>query len=604
MPQHPYICGEYAAAFAESLPDRLGVLTVSARSGAPCVRRVIGRGDEWDLAGPYPFLPWDDSWSPAEGVAELRRSGAVSVVLLTDPVHRPSEAVGGSADVLRAFKRHHLIEVARGYRPCAHHQAELRKAAQRGVEVKRYSLSDLLDPWVDLYARFIAPRTVEGALHRFSRGYHQAVAQHGAELWTCWLGEELVAAAIWVRFGPVAYYHLAAANDRGRSASAGYVAVDAAVRALLAEGVEVVVLGSGLSRQDALPCSLERFKAGFGTDAKTNFIIGYVLDPVRYRHLAANAVAGYDYFPAYRSPVPRRSAISFGDGQATGIEPGDGSRRACTCSEAGVLEGDALLGRGGPRSDGQMGGVVRGGMRTIWFLTPTRKPGLGDVYGVLRTEYEEVAAAFRDLGLRAIFADAEMPEFLRTVLTVGSASQNVLFGHLFYDMTVVTGGLTPRPLADVLPASFVSYVGDHPIAPFMRTRVELLHHCRIAFVFEPDFIDQIRMLNPEVRVFRHLPGLSFGVRREEPKPSRKRAFDVVVAFRHKPPVRPAPLEQALTDPVLGEALTATEEVLVDDCSRPLFAAFSESLAATAGMTAAVLRAEDPVRFDMALDALH
>ncbi len=247
---------------------------------------------------------------------------------------------------------------------------------------------------------------------------------------------------------------------------------------------------------------------------------------------------------------------------------------------------------------------MRDGARTICFLTPTRLSGHGDSLGVLRTEYEDVAAAFRELGFRAVIADAETPDFLRTVLAIGSEPHSILFGHMFYDMTVVAGGLPPIPLADVLPASFVSYVGDHPIAPFMRGRVSHLHHCQIAFVFDPDFIEQIRVLNPEVRVFRHLPGLSFGVPNVEPRPFAERAFDAVIAFRYKPLPRPAQIEPALTDPVLGEALTATEEALLDDCARPLFAVFSQNLAATAGITPAVLRAEDPARFAIALDALH
>lgn len=247
---------------------------------------------------------------------------------------------------------------------------------------------------------------------------------------------------------------------------------------------------------------------------------------------------------------------------------------------------------------------MRAGARTICFLTPTRRPGYGDVHGVLRTEYEDVAAAFRELGVRAVVADAESPDFLRTILAIGQDPETVLFGHFFYDMTVVAGGLPPIPLTDVLPASFASYVADHPIAPFMRERASRLHGCRIAFVFEPDFIEQIRVLNPEVRVFRHLPGLLFGVRREEPKPFPQRKFDAVIAVRHKELSRPGKIERILSDPLLGEALMATEEVLLEDCARPFFRTFSELLEATAGMTAAVLRTEDPVRFDMALDALH
>lgn len=342
--RHPYLSGAYAAALAESWADGLGILAVTGWADAPLIRRAVGRGEEWDLAAPYPFLPWDLDWSLGEGLAQLRRSGAVSAVLVTDPAHPLPAAAEASADVVRTFKRHHLVEAARGYRPSAHHRAELRKAARRGVEVRRSGLRERLDAWVDLYARFIAARTAEGAIHRFSRRYHEVLAELGAELWTCWLGEELVAASVWLRFGPVAYYHLAAATERGRSASAGYVAVDAAVRALSAEGVEVAVLGSGFSRHDAAPCSLERFKAGFATRSAVNFILGYVLDDERYRRLTASAAASDDYFPAYRAPSTARLPALRGNGPGSGAESDDPSPQIRRRSEPGKPEGEAVPG--------------------------------------------------------------------------------------------------------------------------------------------------------------------------------------------------------------------------------------------------------------------
>ena len=355
--RHPYLFGGYASALADSWPDGLGILTVSAWADAPLIRRAVGRREGWDLASPYPFLPWDSAWSPGEGIAQLRRSGAISAVLVTDPAHPPPEAVAASADMVRAFKRHHLVETARGYRPSAHHRAELRKAARRGVEVRRSSLHELLGPWVDLYSRFIATRTAEGAIHRFSRRYHGVLAELGAELWTCWLGEQVVAAAVWLRFGPVAYYHLAAANDRGRSVSAGHAAVDAALRALSADGVEVAVLGSGLARHEAAPCSLERFKAGFATRSTVNFILGYILDEVQYRRLTASAAASDDYFPAYRAPSMALLPDRLGEGYASGVESDDPSPQIRRCSEVGKPEGDASSGAVGQRPEARRVGV-------------------------------------------------------------------------------------------------------------------------------------------------------------------------------------------------------------------------------------------------------
>lgn len=241
---------------------------------------------------------------------------------------------------------------------------------------------------------------------------------------------------------------------------------------------------------------------------------------------------------------------------------------------------------------------------TLCFLTPTRRPGWGDPLGVIRSEYEELAVAFRELGFNTVIADAEDPGFLRTVLTVGQGPANVLYGHFFYDMLVVATAMPPYAVWDVLPATIAPYVADHPIAPFMRQRIQNLPGGRVVFVFEPDFIDQIRLLSPDVGRFCHLPGLVFGVGHDDPLPFRKRAFDVVVAFRDKKPAPPPVLDEVLTDPVFGEALAATEEILLEDFSQPLFGTFVQNVMATSGVDVSDMIRQDRGRVEKAFEALH
>lgn len=300
---HPFLAAEFAAAFAEGLSDGLGIFTVPCWEHASFVRRGISGTRAWDLASPYPFLPYRPTWVLREGIELFRRSGAVSAVVVTDPLHPFPTDVYQTATLTRMYKRHHIVERRSGYRPSEHHRSELRKAARRGVDVDRRSLSAYLDLWTRLYSGFIADRAPDGALHRFARRYHEIVARAGADLWTCWVGGEIACAAVWLRVDNVAYYHLAASNAMGRSVSAGYVAVDAAVRALLAEDVDVVLLGSGLARVDEPACGLERFKAGFATGCTTNMLLGFVLRPEVYVSLCRSARSPNDYFPGYRAPA-------------------------------------------------------------------------------------------------------------------------------------------------------------------------------------------------------------------------------------------------------------------------------------------------------------
>jgi hypothetical protein len=268
------------------------VIRVAAWGGAGLLLRPVP-GTAWhDAAGPYPLLGFDPRWDVAAGLAELREAGAISVVIVADPVLTPGDIVPFS--LTRRYKRHHLVRD--DYRPSEHHRAELRRAA-RGCAVAALPFAEALPEWNRLYAGLVARKALGGGPHDFGPGYAAALAPLGPLAFAARDAAGVVAMALWLRQGRFAWYHLAAADERGRAAGAGYLVVDAAIRRLRAEGATCIQLGGGLAEADAPRCGLDRFKAGFADASRENLLLGAVLDGPA---CAALGGAMGDFFPAYR----------------------------------------------------------------------------------------------------------------------------------------------------------------------------------------------------------------------------------------------------------------------------------------------------------------
>lgn len=298
---HPYHSLSYVVGLLAGLPDAKGWISLAHWGNVPFICRSIGRDRmAWDICGPYPFLPAFEDWHFQQGIETLRQSGAVTVVLVEDPLFPFPEGVGW--DVAWSYKRHYLIDLSVGeYCPSHHHRQEICRAVCHKVEIERVKLAERLSEWCKFYEEFICGRVQSDALHRFAPAYQAALADLGAELWRCEVGGQLVAASVWLRHGDTAYYHLAATSPLGRRVSAGYVLVDVAVHSLLNEGTRKVLLGSGLSRLEETPCGLERFKAGFANVQRVNHIFGCVFDRKSYSRLCTATSSDRSFFPAYRS---------------------------------------------------------------------------------------------------------------------------------------------------------------------------------------------------------------------------------------------------------------------------------------------------------------
>lgn len=265
---------------------------IAAWGGAALLMRPVPGTGWMDAAGPYPLLGFDPRWDIAAGLAELREAGAISAVIVADPVLAPVHTAPFA--LARRYKRHHLVQG--GYRPSEHHRAELRRAARRCVVAELPFVAALPD-WNRLHAGLVARKALGGGPHDFGPGYAAALEPLGPRVFAARDAEGVVAMALWLRLGGIAWYHLAASDDRGRALGAGYLVVDAAIRALLADGVECLQLGGGLAEAAAPSCGLDRFKAGFANTMRENLLLGAVLDAPA---CAALGGALGDFFPAYR----------------------------------------------------------------------------------------------------------------------------------------------------------------------------------------------------------------------------------------------------------------------------------------------------------------
>jgi hypothetical protein len=236
----------------------------------------------------------------------------VSIVFVVDGLFSPPvDLLRQAFTFARPFKTHYLVDQsAEKYWPCKHHRYEIRRAAQRGVEVRIVPLLDILDAWTALYDGLIVHRNIEG-VQRFSRESFEVLDQcEGISTVAAFIGRDLVSCHLWVRYGDIVWSHLAASNERGYASRAAYAVYDESIRHF--SGC-LINLGGAVGTSDVADEGLARFKAGFSNRSNIAHLVGAVLDPGTYQNLCTehgNASVG-DYFPSYRAPSVRRANSPF-----------------------------------------------------------------------------------------------------------------------------------------------------------------------------------------------------------------------------------------------------------------------------------------------------
>ena len=292
---HPYAGEAYAAAFGPPyrplfLPEWQTHLLL----------RPIGRGGREDATACYPRAVIAPNADLTAGLERLRAAGAVSVVLVLDPLVAPSPArLGAGFERARPFKRHFIIDRRQGAPSfTSHHRYEIRRAERR-CEVREVRLSDRLAEWTSLYGDLIERHGITG-VQRFSPDYFAALARlPGLVSYAAFIEDRLVAMSLWLRHDERACSHLAAANPEGYRSGASYLLYASAIAGL--KDCRWLDLGGTSGSEDDAASGLARFKRGFANDTAEAWLCGHVLDTPAYAELSRGLPAT-DFFPAYRQP--------------------------------------------------------------------------------------------------------------------------------------------------------------------------------------------------------------------------------------------------------------------------------------------------------------
>ena len=288
-------------AYAKSLAHVGQPLFVPEWGTHVVLRPVPGEAGRLDAVGPYPICCLTPKADLRAGFAALRMAGAVSVVLVADPLHGPDPAALKRAfPVCRPFKTHWLVDRRAGSaEPSKHHQDRMRRGGRHATGL-RVSLRDAAwrAEWGRLYGGLVARRCITG-MQAFTPAAFEALTDVGDDQLLAVAatnGSEVLAMQIWVCQAGRGYSHLTATSQAGYRLGASYVVYETALR-LLSECC-VLDLGGGAGLGDDPADTLAMFKRGFANRSVAAYLCGKVLDPALYAALAAGRNGAF--FPAYR----------------------------------------------------------------------------------------------------------------------------------------------------------------------------------------------------------------------------------------------------------------------------------------------------------------
>jgi hypothetical protein len=307
--------GYLSRAYTESLGE-FGAPLALARSGSWLLRRTIAPGIT-DAMGPYPLFCCRDWGALAADLDGLVHSPAavappISVVVVTDPFgdDRPDRLAAAFPDRVIAFKEHFVADLSRplsSFVSAHHRRYALRDTV--AVEVCAEPLA-WLDDWCALYENLCARHGIRGIPALSRAAFARQLAVPGLTAYRASSGGAGAGATLgmvlWYRQGDVAYYHLAAYSDQGYRLRASFPLFWLAFEQLAAAGVGWASLGAGASLTAARAPSqgtdgLIRFKRGWSTGTRTNYLCGRILRAEAYTALARErGFEGSPYFPAYR----------------------------------------------------------------------------------------------------------------------------------------------------------------------------------------------------------------------------------------------------------------------------------------------------------------
>jgi len=291
---HPSYVGSLAG---HGSPRRL------TNSGGWILEREIPGSHRRDAMGPYPVFCCDDWHGLAADLDELRDSGFVSVVAVTDPMlDAATPAELGAFDVARPFKTHYLTDltVPSEQAVSGHHRSCVRRAARKLDWDRPHDTPAHLEEWCALYEHLAARHAITG-LRRFSvEAFRAMLALPGAILMRALYQGKVVGAQLFLIHDNVAHAHLAAFDETGYRLGASYL-LDWAALDELRHRVRYINWGGGAGLAETDTSGLAQYKQGWATDRRITYLLGSILDRAAYNRLTGLDNADSSYFPAYRT---------------------------------------------------------------------------------------------------------------------------------------------------------------------------------------------------------------------------------------------------------------------------------------------------------------
>lgn len=267
--------------------------------------RSIPRTDLHDAVGCYPLFACRNPEALNQDLAELKRVGAVSLTLVTDPLGDfPADLMTNLfGAVARPYKAHHLVDLTGDPAELGtpHHRRDARRAARQATFTVCDKPVDHLTEWTRLYGHLVERHGVTGQA-RFSReAFAIQLALPGVMLVRADSPDgDLLGMQLWFTEKDKAWHHLSGHTPAGYRQGVSYGLMAFSFAELSARGMTVANLGAGAGLQADETDGLSRFKQGWATHAADAWLCGAVLDPALYDLLAGAHET--DFFPAYRDP--------------------------------------------------------------------------------------------------------------------------------------------------------------------------------------------------------------------------------------------------------------------------------------------------------------
>ncbi len=217
MRQVPNGTGYADPAYAETLAGHGAPRRLTHSRGSILVRSVPGT-DAYDAIGPYPLFACADWDGLAEDVDALRGELA-TLTLVADPfgAWTPEQLAGTFVDVCVPFKEHFVVDLTRPPLESAsrHHRRDTARS-RRLARVERVSRPpQFAAEWEELYRGLVARQGIRGIAAFPGAALERQLHLNGMVAFRAECDGALAGGALWLVAGSVAYYHLAAYNERG-----------------------------------------------------------------------------------------------------------------------------------------------------------------------------------------------------------------------------------------------------------------------------------------------------------------------------------------------------------------------------------------------------